>query len=198
MINNSEKIQFKPNIFAAPIPVIFIFIFIISSISGFRLLPKAFSLYQQFPGRESLQILIFSLIGTILPLTFFILVILISTRGKKIIIDGKLLLFQEKSFLKSPNSKIFNLENVETIGSRKQTIPIGITVITRQFIFFHHKDGHKEEVPLDGWDSTTLKNLIFYLRGKYPKIKWNTHLYQDSPEKLSGIDKYLNQVKQVS
>lgn len=202
MINNSEKIQFKPNVFATPTLIILVFVLIIFSIFGFTILPKAYNLYQQFPEQEPLQILLISLIGTILPPVFFTLAIFLNTRCKKITIDGKLLFFQEKSFLKPINSKIFNLENVEMIGYRKQATPIftgkTVVVITHYWFIFFHKDGHKEETSLDGWDINTLKNLIFYLRGKYPKLKWNTHLYRDPPEKLSGIDEYLNQVKKTS
>lgn len=139
---------------------------------------------------------------TILPPLFFILAILLTTCGKKITIDGKLLFFQEKSFLKSTENKIFNLENIEMIGYRKQAIPIlaykAMLIITRYWFIFFHKDGHKEEISLNGWDISTLKNLIFYLRGKYPKLKWNTHLYRDSSERLSGIDEYLSQSKETS
>ena len=38
----------------------------------------------------------------------------------------------------------------------------------------------------------SMKNLFFYIRGKYPRITFDTIVIKDTPEKLSGIDQLLN------
>jgi hypothetical protein len=55
------------------------------------------------------------------------------------------------------------------------------------------KDKSKQEIFLNGWDMQNLKNLFFYMRGKYPAIKFNTIVLKDSSEKLSGLDELIQQ-----
>ena len=44
---------------------------------------------------------------------------------------------------------------------------------------------------LSGWDIQNMKNLFFYLRGKYPSIKYNNIVLKDSSEKLSGLSELM-------
>jgi hypothetical protein len=53
-------------------------------------------------------------------------------------------------------------------------------------------DGRKEEFLVNVWDKKVLIELGHYIQEKFPKIKFNTEVFRDSPERISGLDEYMN------
>ncbi len=64
-------------------------------------------------------------------------------------------------------------------------------------VFYLH-DGEKEVVPLFGWDNGTLREVIIYMKGKHPKIKYHTTVYKDSEEKLAGLLDYTEKERNTA
>jgi hypothetical protein len=63
--------------------------------------------------------------------------------------------------------------------------------VTIYWLVFEGVDGVKQELLLSGWDGSTIKNLFYFIKGKFPNVKFNNILMKDSPERLSGVDEYF-------
>jgi hypothetical protein len=59
------------------------------------------------------------------------------------------------------------------------------------WIIFKLNNGESQEIILNGWDVGSIKNLFYYLRGKFPSVKFNSIVLKDSPAKLAGVEEYL-------
>jgi hypothetical protein len=185
-----SEIEFKPKFFAEGRLISIIAVFIITVIFSSTILPKAFSLYSEFPSQDTLIIPIMILGAiliswiTVLSISFF------TVRNKKITIKDNLLLY-----LSGNDSKTIDLKSAESITERKQTsfLFTGKTMvpIVNYWFIFTDSNNQKQEILLSGWDTSTVKNALFYIKGKFPKLKINTSFYHDSPEVLSGINELL-------
>ncbi|MFH0864382.1 MAG: hypothetical protein V1858_04850 [Candidatus Gottesmanbacteria bacterium] len=187
-----NKVEFKPSLFSFGRLLLVSSLIIITILFGFWLLPKAINLYKEYPSQETLQVLIFIIGGLAIYWIVAGLIILIQLQKNKILIDDQFLYYYYKPVLGSSQDKIINLKDINLVGYRQQVVPMftGKTFIpiVRIWLIFNHNDGHKEEIYISDWDKGSLKNIIFYLKGKFSNIKFDTQIYRDSSEKLSGLD----------
>lgn len=187
-----SKVEFKPSLFSYGRILLVASLIIITVLFGFWLLPKAYNLYQEYPSQETFQVFLFIAGGLVVYWIISSLIILVQMNKNKISIDDQFLYYHYKSLFVASQDKIINLKNLNLMEYRQQVIPIftGRTFIpvVRIWWIFNHNDGHKEEIYVSDWDKGTLKNIIFYLKGKFPNIRFDTHVYRDSSKKLSGLD----------
>ena len=131
----------------------------------------------------------------IFPFLIIISIIIFRRNSKKISIEEEFIYFKNKPIFKGWQTKMINLSKVHLISERKQiaytyTGKVLIPIIY-YWLVFNYQDGSKDEASIFGWDNETLKNILFLLRGKYPKIKMNTYLFRDSSADLSGVTEFL-------
>ena len=91
--------------------------------------------------------------------------------------------------------KLIDLSQVAWIKDRKKVTYVStgkaIIPVMLYWLIFEMKNGSKQELFLNGWDVSGVKNLFYFIRGKFSDIRFNTFILKDSPEKLSGLDEYL-------
>lgn len=165
---------------------------------GIFVLPKALNLYQEFPNEPTAIQIIIIISLVIFAMWIFFLVVLISSLGKKIVVDGKLVYFKKRSFLgfgKWGIDKIIDFSQITWVRDRQKATYIstgkGLVPIIFYWLVFEMNNGVKQELLLNGWDFGGVKNLFYFLRGKFPHVKFDTRILRDSSEKLSGIDELL-------
>lgn len=161
---------------------------------GVVVLPKALKLYSEFPDQQvSLQILVSIGIAIVIAWIFPIIAIL-TTLSRRVVVEGNLVFFKKKSKLgigKWEIEKLIDFSKIGKITERQKAVFTGKVTVVYYWLIFESKDGSKEELLLNGWDNGAIRNLFYYLRGKFPEIKFDTFVLRDSPEKLSGLDKFL-------
>lgn len=125
--------------------------------------------------------------------------VVVYTIGKKIEIKDKLIFFKKKTLLgygKWMIEKLIDISQVNTISDKKKVQVVwtgkALMPVTIYWLVFDMKDGTKQDLLLSGWDAGAIKNLFYFIKGKFPNVKFNNILMRDSSEKLSGIDEYLN------
>ena len=117
-----------------------------------------------------------------------LLLVVPTLRITKIRVDESLVYFMKKSlFTKWKIDKLIDFTKVKTIKDRKQMHYIGKGILTYYYLIFEMNDNSKQELFLNGYDIAGVKNLFFYIRGKFPEIMFNNDLLRDSPEKLIGL-----------
>jgi hypothetical protein len=165
---------------------------------GLLVLPKVINFYNEFPNESlGLQMLVVISVVIVMVWVFFI-VVLVSSLGKKIVVEGKLVYFKRKSMLgfgKWEVDKIIDFSQISWVRDRQKATYVstgkGIIPIVFYWLIFEMNSGVTQELLLNGWDIGGVKNLFFFLRGKFPHVKFDTRILRDSSEKLSGIDELL-------
>jgi len=171
---------------------------LISGVMGITILPKVIALYNEFPNEPSTHQLLITINVVLICIWLFFAIGVVSSKGKKIIVEGNLVYFNKKTlfgFGSWKTEKIIDFSKISWVKDRQKSsyILTGKTIVPIVFywLVFDMTDGSKQELLLNGWDFGGIKNLFFFLRGKFPKIKFDTKILKDSSEKLSGIDEYL-------
>lgn len=137
-------------------------------------------------------------VGILVLIWVFFIINLINYLGKKIVVEDNLVYFKKKSWLGFGNwkiEKIIDFSQVAWVREKQKTHFLhtskGAVPMVYYWLIFEMKNGSKQELLLNGWDFNGIKNLFFFLRGKFKEIKFDTRILRDSSEKLSGIDQYL-------
>lgn len=185
----NNRVLSKNIVIVSLIFIIFISIFVVD------VFPQSYQLYSDFPNsseaRTPFQIMAIIFIGLLISFLF----ILKSLIGKKIKVEDSLIYFMKKSnggFGKWTIETIIDSSNVEIVKSREKRVFTGKVLIVYYWLIFEMKNGASIEFMVNGWDFDELKKLFYYLRGKYPKIKFNNFLLKDSSEKISGLDELMD------
>ena len=177
----------------------FIFFFVVTIIILATLVPATLNLWKDFPSQDNLVITILPLSMVVISLILVLAFIYFSTQNKLITIDGRLLYYKTNSFFQGQKIQVVDLQNIEYVKDiqKIQWIFTGKVILPISWFNFIFQDNNDKqtEISLFGWDKETLVQLINYIRGHYPKIKINTFVHQDSLEKYSGIEEYVNSVK---
>ena len=191
-----DRIEFRPAFFTSNRLAFLLFLITVDLLVSFSVFPKLFDIYYKFPDEPGIfQIIVVILIIMIIPLVGFLYMSFFHTRNKKIWIEKDLIYFLNKSHIGAWGMNVFNLKNVTTINYKKKIYYFGKLPSTHYWIVFLMKNNKREEIPLFGWDAETLKNVIFYLKGKFPHIKFDTHVYRDSSAVISGVHEFLQKHK---
>ena len=194
-----DKIEFKPKFLAPSRMIMFIFFFVVTIIILATLVPATLNLWKDFPSQDNLVITILPLSMVVISLILVLAFIYFSTQNKLITIDGRLLYYKTNSFFQGQKIQVVDLQNIEYVKDiqKIQWIFTGKVILPISWFNFIFQDNNDKqtEISLFGWDKETLVQLINYIRGHYPKIKINTFVHQDSLEKYSGIEEYVNSVK---
>jgi len=118
-----------------------------------------------------------------------------TSKVRKIVVEKDLVYFMKKSKLGFGQwilDTVIDFSKIVEVTERKKSVFTGKAVVVYYWLIFHAADKGSFEMLLNGWDVQNMKNLFFYLRGKYPKIKFNNIVLKDSSEKLSGLTDLLN------
>jgi hypothetical protein len=115
--------------------------------------------------------------------------LLLSLKNRKIRVDKNLVFFMKKSWFSSwSTDMLIDFSKIDIIKDRTKQVFTGKAAITYRWLIFVMKDKSNQELLLNGYDYAGIKNLFFYIRGRYPDVKFDNDLYRDSSEKLAGID----------
>ncbi len=165
---------------------------------GLTVLPKAIYMFQEYPDTPIGYQVLISLAVFVTTMWLIFIVVAVATLGRRIVVENNLVYFKRRSklgFGKWTIDKIIDFSQISSVKDRQKSsfVSTGSTLIPVVFswLIFEGENGEKQELYMNGWDGAALKNLFYYLRGKFPNVKFNTHIFKDSPEKLSGIDAYL-------
>lgn len=169
---------------------------------GLMVLPKLFDLYQVDPNSPVVFQIGLSL-GVVMAVTWLFFIFAgTSSRGKKIEVAGNLVYFKKRTMLglgKWTIEKLIDFSKVTHVKDRQRRgyVYTGKAVVPYviYWLIFEMENGSKQEIVLNGWDNNSMKQLFYYLRGRFPKIHFDNVLLKDSPEKLSGLDEYLHPQK---
>ncbi len=169
--------------------------FILSTFLSVFVLPNIISL-QNLPNNQPdlLRIVIVASLGLIIAWIAIIPAVL-QIAGKRIWLENDLIYFTNKPVIGKFTTNLVELNKLREIRTKQNTfnifsLQIAFPVFLNRLVFIY-KDKKKEEVKIDGWDIGTIKCLLFYIKGKYPYIAQNTHLYRDPPEYLAGLKEIL-------
>lgn len=192
------KLEFQPLFFSTERLILTILFFSISIFLSTIALPKIFAV-PNLPNNQPdvFRIVLISSLAT--GIAWIVIVpAVIQMRGKRIWIENDLIYFVNKPVIGKIASNPIQLSQIQLIEGRRDKLkflPIPIPII------FHHlnftlKNGQNELVPLSGWDNATLKCVLFYIKGRYPNVVMNTHVYKDPPEYLAGLGELVSQKQQ--
>lgn len=166
----------------------------------------AFSVYPNFGMLNSYAIgegysvdLVYVLLSTAIFIPWLILLLMVvSIRSKIIVVAGNLVYFNKKTFFGFGHwisEKVLDLSKVVSINDKKKTTFIytgnALIPVVMYWVVFETADQQKQEILLNTWDIASIKNLFYFIRGKYSDIKINTVILRDSSEKMAGIDKLI-------
>lgn len=189
-----DSFELKPPLFNISSIIFLIAAIIVSAILGTTVFPKAFALYQAYPSDlTGIQVLVGISVAISITWSMFFLSIL-TAKSREIKVENNLVYFMKRSkfgFGKWTIDRIIDFSKITDVKERQKSVFNGKTTVILFWLIFHSKNGDQQEILLNGWDMQSMKNLFFYVRGKYPSIKLNTIVLKDSPEKLSGIDQLL-------
>lgn len=190
-----QNTEFKPNIFAPIRLFLFAVSIAIPLISLFVFLPKVWAL-SKFPEVASTVnyfyfMIAFSCLFPVFPIFLTIYPIL----SKKMKLEGDLLYVYDKKWFNTPTMKVLHLKEVQKVGEKILKQWSGKVMIINYWWVLYFQDGRTEEIYLTGWDNGTLKDILFNIKEKYPKILFDTSIYRDSSEKLTGISEFLKKQK---
>jgi len=165
-------------------------VLIITVIFSVTILPQAFALYFEIPSQETIFIPIMIIATILISWIFVISIGLATVKNKRITIKDSLLFY-----VSGKENKTINLNIVNNITERNQISyvysgKVFLPIVNYWFIF-HDDIKQKQEILLVGWDTNTIKNMLYYIKGKFPKLKINTSFYRDSSEELAGISELL-------
>jgi hypothetical protein len=111
-----------------------------------------------------------------------------TVRHQSIEINKGLLTSRSQLMLHKPIYTMINMKTVELIKDReeKKVVPTGksFTVITLYYLIFAHSHGQKQEISLVGWDKESVKEVLLYIKRKYPEIFIQTYAYREPSEEL--------------
>jgi amino acid transporter len=169
--------------------------FVILIIFAVFVIPDVYQSYLKYPNSPEARMPLQMIMALFTGLFILFIFMFKSLTGRKIKVEDSLIYFMKKSNGGFGNWRIDNIidsSNVEIVKSREKRVYTGKAVIIYYWLIFEMKNGSPIEIMTNGWDFEELKKLFYYLRGKYPKIKFNNFLLKDSSEKLSGLDELMN------
>ncbi len=190
-----DKFELKPP-FLNTLSIFFLIVAITTSlILGFTVFPKSYDLYLNYPSEPVVYQVISGISVAEIMVWLMFAGSVIASKSRKIVVDKGLVYFVKKTklgFGEWSTDKIIDFSKIIEVNERKKTIYTGKTVIIYYLLIFHTKDNGSFEMLLNGWDIQSMKNLFFYMRGRYPAIKFNNIVLKDSSEKLSGLTDLLS------
>jgi hypothetical protein len=126
---------------------------------------------------------------TVIGIFVGLLVAALSFKNRKIRVDKNLIYFMKKPLFNGwVTEKVIDFLQVIKVKDRKESHFTGKATVIYYYLIFELRDGSKQELFVNGYDFAGIKNLFFYVRGKYPDVKFDNDLFRDSSEKLSGLN----------
>lgn len=194
-----EKIEFKPAFITSNRFIALCLILAIDLILSVTTIPQLYTIYRSFPHEPGIFPMLVILLAVMIIAPLAIIGISINKiRNHKIWIEKNLIYFLNKSSIGSWGMHVVNLDNVTSINHRRRLTYFAGLPKVYYWLLFHYKNGKKDEIPLEGWDENTLKNIVYYLKGKYHSVKYDTHVYRDSSAILSGVHEFLQKHKKTT
>jgi hypothetical protein len=189
-----DKFELKPKFFNTSTNLMALFC-LAGTVPLFFVITKAYSNYIEFPIEPIfLQVLLFTLFTIIIVWSIFIIFVKI-VLNRKIVVENDLIYFKQKTNLGFGSWTIKNVINpkeVDIIIDKQKTriIPTGNGMIplVMYWIIFQNTKGIKQEILINGWSVSDIRSLFYYIKGKYPHIKFNNNILRDTPEKIAGIN----------
>lgn len=190
-----DKFELRPPFFNQMTAFLLIVAMIFSLVLGFTVFPKAYDFYLNYPAEPTAFQVMASIIIADIAVWVLFVVSIIASKVRKIVVEKNLVYFMKKSkfgFGQWILDIVIDFSKVVEISERKKSVFTGKVVIVYYWLIFQTVDKGSFEILLNGWDIQNMKNLFFYLRGKYPSIKFNNIVLKDSSEKLSGLTDLSN------
>lgn len=185
-----DKFELKSPFFNS-MSVFFLFVALATSLLlGLTILPKLYDLYLSFPNEPTIYQIFAGISFTEIIVWLMFVGSIISSKSRKITVDNGTVYFERRTGWGLGDwviDKVIDFSKIAEITERKKSVFTGKVVITYYWLVFRTTDNGSFEMLLNGWDIPSVKNLFFYLRGKYPAIKFNNIVLKDSSEKLSGL-----------
>ena len=180
-----EQFEIKPGFLTKNALIIFIFFLLPIVVIGL-ILNSRFVELQSCTTCDQTPLIIVRVVF----IGFFInmLAFSLTLRNRKIRVDKNLVFFMKKPLFGSwSTDKLIDFSQVDTVKDRTKQQFTGKATITYRWLIFVMKDHSNQELLLNGYDYAGIKNLFFYIRGKYPDVKFDNDLFRDSSEKLAGL-----------
>ncbi len=171
----------------------------ITAIIAFSVYPN-FGVLNSYATGEGFSVdLVYVIMSSAIFIPWLILLLMvISIRSKIIVVAGSLVYFNKKTFFGFGHwvsEKVLDLSKVVSINDKKKTTFVytgnALIPIVMYWVVFETTDQQKQEILLNMWDIASIKNLFYFIRGRYSDIKINTVILRDSSEKMAGIDKLI-------
>ena len=188
----------KPKFLNASSTLFLIAALIVTGIMGATIWPRLYELYTLNPTLPEIWHVFFGTSATIIVVWVIYFVSLVAALGKKIIIDNTLVYFRKRKsmgFGPWKTEYILNFSKVTEVTQREQRVFNGKVMIIYYWLIFHMGDTLKHEILLNDWDMRSMRELFLYMKGRHSKIKFDTVVLRDSPERISGLDEYLDRLK---
>ncbi len=193
ILNCMDKFELKPKFFNTSTNLMALFC-LAGSVPLFFVSIKAYSNYIEFPVEPIfLQVLLFTLFAIIVIWSIFIIFAKI-VLNRKIVVENDLIYFKQKTNLGFGSWTIKNVINpkeIDIIIDKQKTRVIstgnGMIPLVMYWIVFQNTKGIKQEILINGWSISDIRSLFYYIKGKYPHIKFNNNILMDTSTKIAGI-----------
>ncbi len=125
---------------------------------------------------------------TFIGISVGLIAFLFSLRNRKIRVENNLVFFMKKPlFGRWTIDALIDFSRVDVVKERMEKRFIGKTAMVFHWLIFVMENKSKQELLLNGYDYAGIEKLFYYLRGKYPSVRFDTAIFRDSSEKLAGL-----------
>lgn len=193
-----DSLVLKPKFFSASSGLFLIAAIIVTSIMAITIWPRLYELYTLNPNLPEIWQVFIGTSAAILLVWMIYFINLVAHLGKKITIDNALVYFRKRTYLGFGAWKtvhILNFSKITEITQREQKVFNGKMMVIYYWLIFHMHDKTKQEILLNDWDMSSMRELFLYMKGRHSNLKFDTVVLRDSPERVSGIDEYLKKLK---
>lgn len=192
-----DTLVLKPKFFSASSGLFLIAAIIVTGIMGFTIWPRLYDLYTLNPTLPEVWQVFVGTSATILVVWVIYFINLVASLGKKIVIDNTLVYFRKRKsmgFGPWKTEHILNFSKITEVTQREQRVFNGKMMVIYYWLIFHMGEKSKQEILLNDWDHSSVRELFLYMKGRHSNIKFDTVVIRDSPERISGIDEYLKKL----
>ena len=193
-----DSLVLKPKFFSASSVLFLIAAFLVTGILAITIWPRLYELYTINPTIPEIWQVFVGTSAAIFMVWMIYFISLVASLGKKIVIDNTLVYFRKRKsmgFGAWKTEHILNFSKVTEVTQREQRVFNGKMMVIYYWLIFHMGDKSKQEILLNNWDMSSMRELFLYMKGRHSNIKFDTVVLRDSPERISGIDEYLKKIK---
>ncbi len=192
--------EFKPILLNPARIFVALIILCVPIVLIWTVIPKTLEVYRLYPNVAEPKMILVAIILVLIVCTGAAIGFFLSARNAKIILENNLMQVWERMLLGTWKMKTtIALNKVNMFTDRKQTFFVyagkGMIPVVRYWWMANYEDGQKSEFLANVWDKKVLIEMAHYIQEKFPNIKFKTEIYSDTPERISGLDKFMTKAK---